>query len=97
MNNGMQGFSRRVAGGVKSVQSGTISIAGGASSGTATISEVNTAKSVVIPAGVRGTGSTSVDDFMHTLTLTNATTVTAQRGGSPAMNVTVRYQVIEYY
>ena len=71
-------------------------IAGGASSGTATIAAVSD-KAVVIPCGVRGTGSTSVDDFMVTVVLTNSTTVTAQRGGSPAMNVVVAYQVQDYY
>ena len=78
--------------GVKSVQAGTITIIS-ASSNTATISSVNTSKSVVLYGGTSMSGSA---DYLVRVELTNATTVTATRG-TTLNNSTVAYTVLEFY
>jgi hypothetical protein len=85
--------------GIKSIQAGTITIAHATASNTATISSVNTAKSFVIHNGVTtinnpGSGYT-VDDWSFRVALTNATTVTATRGGSD-QQIILAYTVVEY-
>ena len=81
---------------VKSIQRGVISILGGQSENTATISAVNTNKSVVLFGGYKTTGNSGI--FCTQLTLTNSTTVTAARNAvaKDYINI-VPYQVIEYY
>lgn len=90
------------AGSIKSIQSGTISFDPHAvASGTATITSVNTAKAVVMNLGVCQTyaSDTSYNSPGY-LTLTNATTVTAQiigTYGSGTRSLTASFQVVEYY
>jgi hypothetical protein len=83
------------SGGIKSVQRGTITIAGGASSNTATISAVDASR-----ARVRWLGQTSSldqnDGAYGRVTLTDATTVTATRGSNPAVTLVIGYEVVEY-
>jgi len=81
---------------IKSIQRGAVSLANGATSATATISSVTTAKSVL---SWLGTVPESQNDFANTmaaLSLTNATTVTATRAAS-SQGIYVYYQVVEYY
>lgn len=76
---------------IKSIQRGTISITG--TSATATITSVSTAKSAVAFLGFQS-NSYSID--APSVTLTNATTVTATR--SVGTNTSIcGYQVVEYY
>lgn len=81
-------------GSIKSIQRGLITL-NGAGSSTATVTAVNPAKSVLMPLGQRLT----VDDniYMHTLTLTNSTTVTATRETNAALNSFAAWQLVEYY
>lgn len=84
---------------IASVQSGTITIGTGATSNTATITSVNTAKSVVHFLGFTTTWTTTYrgDRTFPRVALTNATTVTAFRDSSDAtFTVTVGYCVVEY-
>ena len=87
---------------VRSVQYGTITAAG--SSNTATITSVNTAKSVVnflgMTNGVTDTpGGTSIaiGAFYGRLTLTNATTVTCARGNGTDATCIMSFVVVEYW
>jgi hypothetical protein len=89
---------------IKSIQRGVISITGTNQTATATITSVDTAKSVVISSGTRQwrqdgwSVSLSPDAY---LTLTNSTTVTVTRfysAGSPsAVQTDMPWQVVEYY
>ena len=84
----------RVAGAqpvIRSIQRGTIAIT--VTSNTAVITAVDTAKAVVLWGG----NSTTTDVFLPAyVVLTNATTVTATRGGNDGTTLTVAYQVLEY-
>ena len=80
--------------GIKSIQSGVISITS-ATSDTATISAVDTDKSFVLFNGF----SSDFDSFVMTpyVVLTNATTVTATRDSGGANTTSVAFTVVEYY
>ena len=80
---------------IKSVQRGTITIADQAgTSGTATVSAVNTAKACLHYLGSNCT-STSIAALFR-LALTNATTVTATRNIQSGES-TVSWELTEYY
>lgn len=81
--------------GVKSIQSGTIAIANASSSNTATISSVNTAKSVAFLTGTTA-GASNFAEANVGLILTNATTVTAERATNTG-GATAYYTVVEFY
>ena len=83
-----------MAGGIKSIQRGTISIqAGTASTNSATIAEVDLSKAVVLNGGF-----TSRSNFVR-IFLDNATTVKAVRVGANinSPESLVAYQVVEFY
>ena len=83
---------------VKSKQVGTIAL-NSVASNTATIATVNTAKSVCEQVGYTCAG-TSYDsrEHMARITLTNATTVTANRQSTSSLfNITYGYQIVEFY
>lgn len=82
--------------GVKSVQTGTIVITATNLTNTATISSVNTAKSVVLFGGWTTDNNSGTLVFAPYLTLTNATTVTATRSNT-SNTTTVSYTVLEFY
>ena len=90
----MSDMTQFLPGAIKSIQRGTIVIAAASASNTATITSVNTAKALITMLGAEST-DTSVANTMTRLALTNATTVTASRGGTTG-SVTVGYQVVEY-
>lgn len=81
---------------VKSLQRGVISIADVPTSGTATITAVNTAKSVVLFGGIVASSGSTLN---ASLVLTDATTVTASTNKSSGSGVTatVPWQVVEFY
>lgn len=85
---------------IKSLQRGTITIAAGANNTqTATITSVDTAKSLLWHLGVETSGGAGGDPSAVRLTLTNATTITATRAGADTNTPAsvVAYQVAEYY
>lgn len=90
---------------IKSIQRGTIlvSTAGGNTSATATISSVNTAKSMLNLVGSTiSNSSTTTAQIQHVagvfsrLQLSNSTTVTATLSNATVGNATLGYEVIEY-
>jgi len=82
---------------VKSIQRGTITLTGVASN-TATITSVVLANSVLVWLGQSSTdvAVSSTDRSYTAVSLTNSTTVTGTRS-SASSNVTVSFEVIEYY
>lgn len=85
------------AGVLNNVQRGTISVSG-ATTNTATITSVTTAKSVLTSLGWTGANSSgdgALTQTMGNLALTNATTVTASRQGT-LNTIVAGYQVAEY-
>lgn len=86
------------SGNIKSIQQVAITIGTGATSNTATISAVDTSKSVIIWNGFNTdhTGSSAAEVFTR-IALTNATTVTASRNtSSGSFSVIVRATVVEF-
>jgi hypothetical protein len=82
---------------IKSIQRGTIAIAGGSVTNTATITSVNLACAYVVWLGVTTTDTTAEPDRDWTnVVLTNATTVTATRQSSVFGTSTVSFEVIEF-
>ncbi len=79
---------------IQSVQTGSITLSG-ATTGTDTIAAVDTAKSTVLFNGNEGTAATEIGRIVMRVTLTNATTVTANKGQANN-SATVNYTVIEY-
>ena len=80
---------------IKSIQRGVITIAGGTVSATATITAVNPAKSELRYLG-NIFGGTILAGFAY-LALTNATTITATRGGAPVDGTDVSWELTEWY
>lgn len=88
-------ISRRSVKTLKSApQYGTITVGVGTSSNTATITAVDTAKTIVHYLGVTNIDDTSNQRSLR-LTLTNSTTVTASTSGNMAIGVTVGFVVEE--
>lgn len=79
---------------IKGIQRGTITSLA-STTATATITAVNTAKSVLIHMGNHGTASTP-EHSLFSLALTNSTTVTATKGAT-GVTATVGFEVVEYY
>lgn len=81
---------------IKSIQSGTISIAVGTKTNTATISSVDLSKAAIIHNGSRGGTNSSTESALNrvnvTLTLTNSTTLTA----NSYINVTTTATIVSY-
>lgn len=83
---------------VKSIQRGTVAIAAPATSNTATITAVVTGNTRLVFLGCSSTGTTTTaTDMQASITLTNSTTITATRTAGTTLNVTVRFEVIEYW
>jgi hypothetical protein len=84
---------------IKKVQRGTINLSGG-NSATATLSPAFTTvnKAFVSYLGHTANDTTfDADQFLARLTLTNTTTVTADRVSNASDSMTVGYQAIEFY
>jgi hypothetical protein len=84
--------------GIKSIQRGTISIAAGATSNTATITSVVTGNTRIKYLGYTANGTADTPDIACILlALTNATTLTATVGAVGTDTRIVAYEVIEYW
>lgn len=84
--------------GIKSIQRGTITIPAGQISGSATITAVNTSKTILRFLGVRTNEPTDADGSNARLWLTNSTTVGAVRGVYPTTYSTfVGFEAVEYF
>lgn len=86
--------------GIKSVQRGTVVINSASSVGNATVSAVDTAKSLVALLGFSVNSSLAADpiDWAPRVALTSTTNITATRGQAtvgPA--ITVSWELVEYY
>lgn len=81
---------------IRSIQNGSITIASGSTSNTATISSVTTANTWLKYDGVTATSTSNVQSVATRITLTNSTTVTATRGASNSDAVTVYFSVVEF-
>jgi len=80
----------------KPTQRGVVSIAGGASTGTATITSVNTAKAKLRTNGMRTSAGTTLGSMTGaTVVLTNATTVTATRTDASAHSIEFAFEIDE--
>lgn len=79
----------------KSLQRGVITIPNGVASATATISSVNTGKTLVFGTG-QTTANTTTDWLAH-LVLTNGTTITATRTNNGAYTTSIPWQAEEEY
>lgn len=80
---------------IKSIQRGTINLTNTVATGTATITAVDTSKSIVNQTGSQGGNGGS--GSWGTLTLTNGTTVTLDRTGTASNVTNVCFEVIEFY
>lgn len=79
---------------INSIQYNTVTISDTNTSGTRTITSVNTAKSVLVYLGGSYSAST-MNASVGRITLTNATTVTADRGGTSG-NLIISFAVVEF-
>ncbi len=87
-----------IPGVLTSVQRGTITIASGSTSNTATITSVSENVAFFNCLGYRNTNNSAerIDSAFATITLTDATTVTASRTTNDSFNTIVGYQVAEF-
>ena len=83
---------------IKSIQRSTVNLSGGGTSATATISTVNVAKTMINYLGfsTNAAASDAPSVFYPRISLTNGTTVTVDIAMA-SKNVTVNFEVIEYY
>lgn len=87
-----------VPGGIKSVQRGTVTLAGSFSSATATVVSVDMNKAELRMLGFTSSAAGSVNGTsMPMIVLTNPTTITASRAGAGADAVSVSYELTEIY
>lgn len=98
----MSTLTQFFGGGIKSIQRGEIQIANGATSATATISAVDTAKTIVNFCGSKSgyylVTSPSYITLTASIALTSSTQLTATtRLSSTTANPSVSYEVIEYF
>jgi hypothetical protein len=81
---------------IKSIQTGTITIASAASN-TATVTAVDPNNSILLFGGNELANSTTPNIAYVRLDLTNSTTVTATRNTSSANSTTANFVLIEFY
>ncbi len=84
--------------GIKSIQRGTITIASGQVSGTATIAAVDVAKTVVNFQGLKSS-ETNYSSGLARLWLTNSTSIGAVRSPTTSYpsQVFVNFEVVEFW
>lgn len=91
----MTAFTSLGGGGIKSIQRGTISLAsGGSTTGTATITSVDTTKTELRMLGFTLNGEAMVNN--PRIALTNATTITATRASTTCDSI-VSWELTERY
>lgn len=81
---------------VNSIQRGSITIASGSASNTATISAVGSGAVLLYDSFTSNRTATAIGTDYPRLELTNSTTITAKRGGSPSQATTVYYTIIDF-
>lgn len=81
--------------GIKSIQSGQVNIYPNTASGSAAVTAVNVAKSVLIPLGQSHTFGAG--DMSAVFALANATTVTLSRVSALSGSVVGNFVLVEYY
>lgn len=79
---------------IRSVQSGVVAASG---SPTVTITAVNTSKTVVLSLGLEGDSGGRDDYFYGSWALTNATTLTLNRGASGGASMKAGWLVLEFF
>jgi hypothetical protein len=77
---------------VKTVQRGSLSIMGTNSSSTATVTAVDTSKTILL---ISTSGGSEFSNTLVRAQVTNSTTLTFRRAGGGA-NISVEWQLIEY-
>lgn len=86
---------------IKSVQQGTITISYNSNFGSATITEVDTSKAILIPLGVKGNSSAGVPDDPYVQLTLYSTGIQAYRGTSSTSgtnnNLAIGWMVVEFY
>lgn len=94
----MPNLSSLIGGAIKSVQRGTITVAGGSTSNTATVTAVDTSKSELRMLGFSGSSTSSggAEEWAVRIALTNGTTVTATRAAN-TQSVTVSFELTEFW
>ena len=97
MNAGLFGISGG-GGGIKSIQRGTVSLTGTASTATVTISPVNTSKAMLSFLGFTSNGNAALGESLTRIALTDSTTITATREltGNSFINI-VSWELVEVY
>lgn len=88
-------FTQFAPNSIKSIQRGVISITNGNTSNTATITSVDTTKSLLNYLGGNAS-SGNASDAAARIVLTDATTITANRTGSNN-SASFGYEIVEYY
>lgn len=81
---------------VASVQYGSITVTAPATTGTATITSVDTTRSVVVALGSSTNGPIGSNEALISVALTNSTTVTATKGGGGTYSATINFMVITF-
>lgn len=81
---------------IKSIQAFSITIASGSTSNTAAISSVTTNNAIIIFGGCEGDDGASAGRDYTYVTLTNSTTVTANRNSGTSATSTVKGTVVEF-
>src|SRR4030067_2795097 len=82
---------------IKSIQHATITTTGTTDTGTATISAVDTANSILYFDGASAGNTSGATVSAFRVVLTNSTTVTATRNTSSAVVGTIKVTVVKYY
>jgi len=82
---------------IKSIQRGTITFSGTATTATATITSVDTSKSFIAYGGMTFSWNSEDHVLWTKIYLTNATTVTITRYLGASYLNSMPYQVVEYY
>lgn len=84
-------------GGIKSIQRGTITFSGMATTATATISSVDTSKSELRALGETCSASTALTEVFNRIALTNSTTITATRAtAANSITTIVSWELTEW-
>ena len=91
----MSTLSQFTGGGIKSIQRGTISITNPNFFATATITSVNVNKTMINFLGLSENSSSTANNYLARIELTNATTITAIRISSSGTTA-LSYEVIEF-
>lgn len=82
---------------IKSVQRGSVTIASGATTNTATINSIDVNNARLKFLGCNDAGSDVTAKALTRIALTNATTITASVSSAPTANLVTGFEIIEFY